>query len=181
MTTETTSRPMSRFAEKLSAFRAGLNKDEQDLLDEIVGSEVEAHAKQLPKAAAMKDEGDDVEAHAAAWPGGWGKAPVEKEGDDVEAHAMPRDKFAPKTSEGDDVEAHARQLPKAPINMGEGDDVESHARQLPKVAERMSRPAFKFNPAKASYEIGSGEEGDVEAHARQLPRPVEARMPAVTR
>ena len=161
MTTETTSRPMSRFAEKLSAFRAGLNKDEQDLLDEIVGSEVEAHARQLPKAAALKDEGDDVKAHAAAWPGGWGKAPVEKEGDDVEAHAMPRDKFAPKTSEGDDVEAHARQLPKA--------------------AERASRPAFKFNPSKASYEIGSGEEGDVEAHARQMPRPVEARMPAATR
>ena len=138
MTTETTSRPMSRFAEKLSAFRAGLNKDEQDLLDEIVGSEVEAHARQLPKASALKDEGDDVE-----------------------AHAMPRDKFAPKTSEGDDVEAHARQLPKA--------------------AERASRPAFKFNPSKASYEIGSGEEGDVEAHARQMPRPVEARMPAATR
>lgn len=135
MSTETTTRPMSRFAEKLSAFRAGLNKDEQDLLDEIVGNgDVEAHARQMPKAPV--NAGEDVEAHAAAWPQWQGKASVEKE--------------------GEDVEAHARATPRA-----------------------TPRAAFKFNAARASYEISAEE--DVEAHARATPRPVEARMPAATR
>lgn len=156
MSTETTSRPMSRFAEKLSAFRAGLNKDEQDLLDEIVSNgDVEAHARQMPKAPV--NAGEDVEAHAAAWPQWQGKASVEKEGEDVEAHA-------------------ARWPGRIPVQSEDDDDVEAHARATPRATPRA---AFKFNAARASYEISAKE--DVEAHARAMPRPVEARMPAATR
>ncbi|GAB4579308.1 MAG: hypothetical protein Fur0022_20460 [Anaerolineales bacterium] len=137
MTTETTSRPISRFAEKLSAFRAGLNKDEQNLLDSMVSGDVEAHAA------------------AVGW---YGKAVSDKTDDVVEAHAMSRNKFAPKTSESDDVEAHAR---------------------LPKAAETAARQTFKFNAARAAYEIDGGE--DVEAHALRTPRAVDGRAPAATR
>ncbi|HNB54544.1 MAG TPA: hypothetical protein PK530_21535 [Anaerolineales bacterium] len=157
MSTESTSRPMSRFAEKLSAFRAGLNKDEQDLLDEIVSNgDVEAHAARwIGRAPVQNGESEDVEAHAAAMPLGWGKVSASKE--------------------GEDVEAHARQL-KSSVMKDEGEDVEAHARAMPKAA---ARSVFKFNAARASYEI-EGEE-DVEAHLARYPRATEARMPAVTR
>ncbi|NUM48174.1 MAG: hypothetical protein HUU38_25995 [Anaerolineales bacterium] len=112
MTTETTSRPMNRFAEKLSAFRAGLNKDEQGLLDSIVSG--------------------DVEAHAAAWGGWYGKVAADKSDEDVEAHAKVAGKaFALKFNAG-----------RAAYEMSEGKEgeVEAHLARFPKVVDAARLP-----------------------------------------